>query len=331
MSYGIPHGSYRRGRTRSLSGSNEYALYCDVLCGGHPAHGHLRHQVMQSEVLVIPVFPISPVHDFTSAFLYDPDEIFRLYSRVTRGKHPGWGVAVQALLNDCLDFVHVLLQAMFLQQFNQPGTGHHVLVGIQRFVLPDIPEVCSMVIEVDGPSLLCSDVILPVSGEFRTLEHVLVPPDLVDKLFLGKAFVILFLFSLLFSLVFYFLGFPCLGFLFLLSLFAVFLLFRRFPGYRSFFPTGGFLFLGFVWPGLPLSVFFLFPELMHQFLPNLPGYFILSRLPLGMALGWSFPLIGFLFLSFWLVRIGGVFWRGNVASFLVLGFPGSAAAAGRWP
>ena len=40
----------------------------DVLCGGDPAHGHLRHQVMQSDVLVITEFPISPVHDLTATF-----------------------------------------------------------------------------------------------------------------------------------------------------------------------------------------------------------------------------------------------------------------------
>ena len=66
----------------------------DVLCGGDPAHGHLRHQVMQSDVLVIPEFPISPVRDLTITFLYDPDEIFGFYNQVTSGKHSGWGIGV---------------------------------------------------------------------------------------------------------------------------------------------------------------------------------------------------------------------------------------------
>ena len=66
----------------------------DVLCGGDLAHGHLRHQVMQSDVLVITEFPISPVHDLTATFLYDPDEIFGFYNRVTSSKHSGWGIGV---------------------------------------------------------------------------------------------------------------------------------------------------------------------------------------------------------------------------------------------
>ena len=66
----------------------------NVLCGGDPAHGHLRHQVMQSDVLIIPEFPILLVHDLAVTFLYDPDEIFRFYNQVTRGKHSGGGIAV---------------------------------------------------------------------------------------------------------------------------------------------------------------------------------------------------------------------------------------------
>ena len=66
----------------------------DILCGGDPVHGHLRHQVMQSEVLVITEFPVSLVHDLTATFLYDLDEIFRFYNRVTSGKHSKWGIGV---------------------------------------------------------------------------------------------------------------------------------------------------------------------------------------------------------------------------------------------
>ena len=66
----------------------------DVLCGGDPAHGHLRHQVMQSDVLVIPEFPILLVYDLTATFLYDPDEIFGFYNWVTHGKHSGWDIGV---------------------------------------------------------------------------------------------------------------------------------------------------------------------------------------------------------------------------------------------
>ena len=66
----------------------------DVLCGGDPMHGHLRHQVMQSDALVITEFPVSLVHDLTATFLYDPDEIFGFYNRVTSGKHSGWGIGV---------------------------------------------------------------------------------------------------------------------------------------------------------------------------------------------------------------------------------------------
>ena len=66
----------------------------DVLCGCDPAHGHLRHQVMQSDVLVIPEFPVLPVHDLTTTFLYDPDEIFGLYNWVTSGKHSGRCIGV---------------------------------------------------------------------------------------------------------------------------------------------------------------------------------------------------------------------------------------------
>ena len=49
---------------------------------------------MQSDVLVIPEFLVSPVHDLTVTFLYDPDEIFGFYNRVTSGKHSGWGIGV---------------------------------------------------------------------------------------------------------------------------------------------------------------------------------------------------------------------------------------------
>ena len=66
----------------------------DILCGGDPVHGHLRHQVMQSDVLVIPEFPVSLVHDLTATFLYDPDEIFGFYNRVTSSKHSRWGIGV---------------------------------------------------------------------------------------------------------------------------------------------------------------------------------------------------------------------------------------------
>ena len=40
----------------------------DVLCGGDPGHRHLRHQVMQFDVLVIPEFLVSLVHDLTITF-----------------------------------------------------------------------------------------------------------------------------------------------------------------------------------------------------------------------------------------------------------------------
>ena len=66
----------------------------DILCGGDLAHGHLRHQVMQSDVLVITDFPILLVHDLTATFLYDPDEIFGFYNWVTSGKHSRWGIGV---------------------------------------------------------------------------------------------------------------------------------------------------------------------------------------------------------------------------------------------
>ena len=50
---------------------------------------------MQSDVLVIPKFPILPVHDLTVTFLYDPDEIFGFYNWVTSGKHSGWGIGAR--------------------------------------------------------------------------------------------------------------------------------------------------------------------------------------------------------------------------------------------
>ena len=37
------------------------SINSDVLYGGDLAHGHLRHQVMQSDVLVIPEFLVSPL------------------------------------------------------------------------------------------------------------------------------------------------------------------------------------------------------------------------------------------------------------------------------
>ena len=152
----------------------------DALCSGHPVHGRLGHQIMETKVMVLSVSSVAPVHDLTVAFLYYPDEVLRLYSQVTREKFPGWGVTVQALFNHCPDLVCLLLLTVFFQQFNQPVTRHHVLVREQRLVLLDIPEVSSMVIEVDGLSLLCCDVVFPVIGKFRTLVRVLLPPELVD-------------------------------------------------------------------------------------------------------------------------------------------------------
>ena len=141
----------------------------DALHGGHPVHGGLGHQIMETKVLVLSVNPISPVHDHTIALLYYPDEVLGFDSRVTWGKFLGWGITLQALVNHCPDFVRLLFLAVFLQQFDQLVTGHHVLVRKQRFVLPDVPEVSSMVIEVSGLSLLCCDVVFPVVSKFQTL------------------------------------------------------------------------------------------------------------------------------------------------------------------
>ena len=93
---------------------------------------------------------------------------------------PDGGIGVQALLNDSPDFVRFLFQAMLFQQFNQPAPGHYVLVGIQGFVLLGIPEVCGMVIKVNGPTLPFRDIILLVMGELWALECVLLPPLFVD-------------------------------------------------------------------------------------------------------------------------------------------------------
>ena len=90
----------------------------DALLSGHLVHGGLGHQIMETEVLVLSVNPISWVHDLTIALLYHPDEVLRLDNWVTWEKFPGWGVTVQALLNHCPDFVCLLLLVMFLQQFN---------------------------------------------------------------------------------------------------------------------------------------------------------------------------------------------------------------------
>ena len=66
----------------------------DGLCSGNLAHRHLRYQVMQSEVLVIPEFVVSPVHNLPTTFLYDLDEVHWFYYRVASRKHSGWGIAV---------------------------------------------------------------------------------------------------------------------------------------------------------------------------------------------------------------------------------------------
>ena len=89
-------------------------IYGDVLLSGHPAHGELGHQVMETDVLILPMIPIPLVYDLAITFLNHPDKEFRLDNRGTWGKHPSWSVAVQALVNHHPDFICFLFPAMFL-------------------------------------------------------------------------------------------------------------------------------------------------------------------------------------------------------------------------
>ena len=91
-------------------------IYSDILFSGHPAHGELGHQVMETDVLVLPMIPFQPVYDFAITFLNHPDKELRLYNWVTLGKHPGWSIAVQALGNHCPYNVCFLFLAVFLEQ-----------------------------------------------------------------------------------------------------------------------------------------------------------------------------------------------------------------------
>ena len=89
-------------------------IYGDVLSGGHPAHGGLGHQIMETDVLILPVNPISLVYDLAIALLYHSDKEFGLDNRGTWGKFPSWGITVQALVNHCPDFIRLLFLAVFL-------------------------------------------------------------------------------------------------------------------------------------------------------------------------------------------------------------------------
>ena len=176
-----------------------------------------------------------------------------------------------------------------------------------------------MVIKVDGSPLLFRDIILLVLDKLQALNRVLLPP------------LHHFLFSPFLCPAFHLPGFPCFGILFLLFPVVTFILLRRVLACQSLFLKGRFLFLGFLWPGFPLSVFLLFSEFMYYLLSNPPGCFIMSGLLLGSGFGRSFLLIRLLFLPIRLVRIGIIFRGRNVLSFLILGFPGPAAAGRRWP
>ena len=89
-------------------------IHGHVLFNVHPVHGELGHQIMETDVLVLSVTPIPPVYDLAIALLYHPDKVFRLNNWGAQGEPPGWGIAVQALVNHHLDFLHLLFPALIL-------------------------------------------------------------------------------------------------------------------------------------------------------------------------------------------------------------------------
>ena len=89
-------------------------IYGDALFSGHPVHEELGHQIMETNVMILPVNPISLVHDLAVALLYHPDKVFGLDNRATWGKFPGWGITVQALPSHHPDFIRLLFPAVFL-------------------------------------------------------------------------------------------------------------------------------------------------------------------------------------------------------------------------
>ena len=150
-----------------------------------------------------------------------------------------------------------------------------------------------MVIRVDGPPLPFRDIILLVLDKFRALRQVLLPHSLLINFSQASHMSSAFSFFPFFCPAFCLLGFLCFGIFLLLFPVAMLILLGRIPACRSLFPKGRFLFLGFLWPGFPLSDFFLFSELMYYLLSDRPGCFVLSGLLLGSGFGRSFLLIGF--------------------------------------
>ena len=60
----------------------------------HLAHARLGYQVMEANVLVIPIVWVPPIHNLAIAVLYHPDEVQRLNDQGTWREHPGRSIAV---------------------------------------------------------------------------------------------------------------------------------------------------------------------------------------------------------------------------------------------
>ena len=124
-------------------------VHGDVLSDIQPAHRLLRYQVMKTDILVFTVLPISLVYDFPSLFLYYPDEVFGFDNWGICRKFMGRSIAIQALFYDRPDLVCFRFQPVVFKLFEQPATGHDVLVGILRKVFPDLDQIGRVIIQVD--------------------------------------------------------------------------------------------------------------------------------------------------------------------------------------
>ena len=101
---------------------------------------------MKTNILVLPVLPVSPVYNLPTFFLYHPDEILGLDNQVARRKLPSWSVAVQALVYYRSDPFCLLIHAVVFKLFEQPATRHDIPMGILRYVLLDLGQISSVII-----------------------------------------------------------------------------------------------------------------------------------------------------------------------------------------
>ena len=93
-------------------------------------HRWLRHQVMEANVLVIPVILVSGVDHGAVTPLQTPDKVQGLHYQVFRLWEAPGSVTAKAFVNNCLQLVRYSLPVLVFKLLYQPGCQYDVLVGI---------------------------------------------------------------------------------------------------------------------------------------------------------------------------------------------------------